>query len=69
MQGVIRMELTKFYDAADGTQAPYYRMAELYFSDMEEMQKSMGSPEGQATAADLPNFASGGVRILIGVVE
>ena len=69
MPGVLRMELTKFLDAPDGAQAPYYRMAEFYFSDMAEMQQSMGSPEGQATAADLTNFASGGVRILIGVVK
>ena len=33
------------------------------------MQETMASPEGQATSADLANFATGGVTMLIGVVE
>jgi uncharacterized protein (TIGR02118 family) len=44
-------------------------MAELYFAGAAEMQQSMGSPEGQATAADLANFATGGVTMIIGAVE
>jgi len=41
----------------------------LYFAGPAEMQRSMGSPEGQATAADLSNFATGGVTMIIGAVE
>ncbi len=69
MKGVDKMELTKFVSAPDGGKPAYYRMAELYFADPAEMQQSMGSPEGQATAADLANFASGGVTMIIGAVE
>jgi len=29
----------------------------------------MGSPEGQAVAADLVNFATGGATLLVGEVE
>jgi uncharacterized protein (TIGR02118 family) len=43
-------------------------MAELYFEDVEKMQMNMASPEGQATAADLPNFATGGFTILAGML-
>lgn len=37
--------------------APYL-IAELEFSSMAELQAAVQSPEGQATAADVPNFAS-----------
>jgi len=63
------MELTKFVSAPDGGKPTYYRMAELYFAGPAEMQRSMASPEGQATAADLANFATGGVTMIIGAVE
>jgi uncharacterized protein (TIGR02118 family) len=69
MKGVAKMELTKFLSAPDGGKPAYYRMAELYFAGPAEMQQSMGSPEGQATAADLANFATGGVTMIIGAVE
>lgn len=39
-------------------------VARLEFADMATLQASMGSPEGQAAAADLGNFASGGAQIL-----
>lgn len=69
MKGVAKIELTKFLSAPDGGKPAYYRMAELYFAGPAEMQQSMGSPEGQATAADLANFATGGVTMIIGAVE
>ena len=69
MKGVDKMELTKFLSAPDGGKPAYYRMAELYFTGPAEMQQSMGSSEGQATAADLANFATGGVTMIIGAVE
>jgi uncharacterized protein (TIGR02118 family) len=69
MKGVDRMELTKFVSAPDGEKPAYYRMAELYFAGPAEMQQSMGSLQGQATAADLANFTTGGVTMIIGAVE
>lgn len=69
MKGVEKLELTKFISAPDGGKAAYYRMAELYFLSTDQMQETMASPEGQATSADLANFATGGVTMLIGVVE
>jgi uncharacterized protein (TIGR02118 family) len=67
--GIVKSEYTKFLPNPDGTAAAYYRMAELYFPGPNEMQQTMGSPEGQAMAADLSNFATGGVTIIAGVVE
>jgi uncharacterized protein (TIGR02118 family) len=69
MQGFEKIEYTKFISAPDGLQAAYYRMAELWFVSPEALQASMGSAEGQATAADLSNFATGGVKLLVGAVE
>lgn len=69
MKGVTKLELTKFLSAPDGGMAAYYRMAELYFSSPSEMEQTLGSPAGQAAVADLPNFATGGVTVIIGTVE
>lgn len=69
MKGVSRLELTKFLAAPDGGKPASYRMAELYFSNQSEMEKTLSSPEGQAAVGDLPNFATGGVTIIIGTVE
>ncbi len=69
MQGLAKLELTKFLSAPDGSKAAYYRMAELFFSGPEQMQQTMSSPEGQAASADLVNFATGGVTMMIGTVE
>ncbi len=69
MKGVARMEFTKFIAGPDGGKPAFYRMAELYFTTQAEMGQSLGSAEGQATVADLPKFATGGVTIVIGSVE
>ena len=68
MNGFEKMEYTKFISAPDGSQAAYYRMAEYWFTSPEALQATMGSAEGQATAADLANFATGGVKLLVGAV-
>ena len=69
MKGVVRIELTKFVGGPDGGKPAFYRMAELYFTTQVQMGQSLGSAEGQATVADLPKFATGGVTVVIGSVE
>ena len=44
--------------------APYL-VAVLTFDSMADLSAALASPEGQAAAADLPNFASGGATLLI----
>jgi uncharacterized protein (TIGR02118 family) len=68
IQGVARVEVTKFIGTPDGGKPSQYRMAELYFESIEELQKQMGSAEGQAAVNDIPNFATGGVDVMIGEV-
>ena len=69
MKGYVRSEFTIFMPPADNSPAVYYRMAEFWFDGPEALQQTMASPEGQATAADLSNFATGGVSVLVGLVQ
>jgi len=69
IKGVTKREITKFLSAPDGGKAASYRMFEFYFSGPSEMEQALGSSEGQAAVDDLPNFATGGVTVIIGTVE
>ena len=69
MKGLERLELTKFVAGPDGGAPAFYRMAEAYFSTQAQMEQCLASPEGKATVADLSNFATGGVTMIIGSVE
>jgi uncharacterized protein (TIGR02118 family) len=68
MTGYSRSEYTIFMNQSDNTTSVFYRMAEFWFPNPEALQQTMASPEGQATAADLANFATGGVTVLVGLV-
>jgi uncharacterized protein (TIGR02118 family) len=50
---------------AYGSDAPYYLIAELSFDSPEELKAAMQSPEGEAAAADVSTFASGGATLMI----
>ncbi len=69
MTGFTRAELTKSFPSPDGSKAAYHRMAEFWFESPEALQATMASPEGQATSADLSNFATGGVTFMVGAVS
>jgi uncharacterized protein (TIGR02118 family) len=60
-----RFEAGKVLGTPDGSQAPYYYIAELSFDDLEALQSALGSAEGQAAAGDVPNFATGGAALMI----
>ena len=53
----------------DAGEPPYDRMAELWFDSQEDLESSMSSQEGQATVADIRNFATGGATVLITQVD
>ncbi len=40
-------------------------VATLHFRSMADIAAAMASPQGQATAADLANFATGGVEVMM----
>ena len=45
--------------------APYHRVGVLTFDSMNDVQAAFASPEGQAAAGDISNFATGGATLLI----
>ncbi len=60
-----RFESGKVVGTPDGSPPPFYYLAELFFDDADQLQASLGSPEGQAAAADVETFASGGATVMI----
>ncbi|BCW35922.1 ethyl tert-butyl ether degradation protein EthD [Arthrobacter sp. StoSoilA2] len=48
----------------EGRPTPYFAIFEAEFNDVAELQAAMASPEGQAVAADVPNYATGGALVL-----
>ena len=43
--------------------AGFHLIATLHFDDMKAVQNAFASPEGQAAAADVAEFATGGVEM------
>ena len=48
-----------------GIEREIYLTARLTFASMADLQESMGSDEGKAVANDVPNYATGGVEIIV----
>jgi uncharacterized protein (TIGR02118 family) len=63
--GLRKFDKGKVLGTPDGSQAPYYFLAELWFDDLESLQAAFGSAEGQAAAGDVANFATGGATLMI----
>lgn len=68
MTGAVRMELSKAIGAPGGGQPAFYRMANVYYDSPAAMEADMNTPVGKAVAADLANFATGGVTLLVSEV-
>lgn len=63
--GLRRYEVNKGPVATPQGPAPYHLVAELTFDSMADIAAAFASKEGQATAADLGNFAQAGVQLLM----
>jgi uncharacterized protein (TIGR02118 family) len=66
---VKRFEASRVVATPDGSEPPFYRVAELWFDSHEDLQASTSSPEGQVTVQDIGNFATGGATVLIAEVD
>ncbi|MGH2870039.1 MAG: EthD family reductase [Solirubrobacteraceae bacterium] len=66
---VARFEASRVVATPDGSKPPHYRLAELWFNSQEDLEGATSSAEGQATVADIANFATGGAQILIAEVD
>ena len=63
--GLRSYEITRGAITTPGGPAPYHLVAVLTFDSVAAISAALASPEGQATAGDLANFATGGVELLI----
>jgi uncharacterized protein (TIGR02118 family) len=62
---VRRLEAARVLNGPGGAQPPYYVVAEMWFDGMAALQFGLGSPEGHAVAAEVPEFATGGATRLM----
>jgi uncharacterized protein (TIGR02118 family) len=69
MPNVARFEASRVIATPDGSEPAFYRMAEVWFASSEDMQATLGSPEGRATTEDIGSFATGGATVLIAEVD
>jgi uncharacterized protein (TIGR02118 family) len=63
LPGLRAYEVTRGDIATLDGASPYYLIATLTFESVAAIQAALSSAEGQATAADLANFATGGVKL------
>ena len=63
--GLRAYEVTRGTIATLNGPAPYYLIATLTFDSLAAIQAALTSAQGQATAADLRNFATGGVELFV----
>lgn len=57
--------LSRVVGTADGSDPPYYRVAEMVCDSVADLEAAISSEPGRAVLDDLPNFATGGVTMLI----
>jgi uncharacterized protein (TIGR02118 family) len=63
--GLRKYEVSRGAVASPAGASGVHLVAILHFDDMAVIERALTSPEGQATVADLQNFATGGVGILM----
>jgi len=63
--GLRRYEVSQGPVSTPQGPSPYHLVALLQFDSMETLGRALASPEGQAAAGDLGNFATGGVDLLV----
>ena len=63
--GFTRAVLEKFPRNLDGSAPAFYRKAELWFDSEDALKNGTSTAGFAAIAADLPNFATGGLSALV----
>ncbi|AKS34301.1 EthD family reductase [Mycolicibacterium goodii] len=49
----------------DGSAPPYFLSVQVVFDSLDDLEAATASAEGQAAAADVANFATGGATIFV----
>ncbi len=63
--GVRNIRFGRVRHTSDGAPTPYFLVSDVYFDDAAALETAQASPEMAAALADVPNFASGGVTIMV----
>jgi uncharacterized protein (TIGR02118 family) len=63
------LRASRYSFGVEGTGSPYFAVFEGEFDDKAAYVAAMSSPEGEALAADVPNYAPPGVVIVDYTVE
>ena len=63
--GKTKMVATKFKAMADGSKAPFHRMAEIHFASMEVLQACLASEGGRETIEHARAISSGGGPMIL----
>jgi uncharacterized protein (TIGR02118 family) len=69
MKDLIGWTIGKCESNEASSEPAYYLIVGLYAESAKALQAILDSPEGQATVADVPNFATGGVTFLFNEEE
>jgi uncharacterized protein (TIGR02118 family) len=69
VKGIKRVELAKPLPGPQGQPPAFYRIAEVYFESLEQMQSITATPEWKKAAADVPNYATGGATFLTSRIQ
>ena len=64
MKGLKGWTIGKCVSATPGGTPPYYMIVGLYAETRKDFEAILQSPEGQATIADVPKFATGGFTFM-----
>ena len=64
MKGLKGWTIGKCQSATADQAPPYYMIVGLYAETRADLETIIASPEGQATIADVPQFATGGCAFL-----
>ena len=65
MPGLTKFVATKIIGTADGSEPPFYRMAELYFPSLEALQNIASSDGAQQAVAHAASISSGGAPLFL----
>ncbi len=68
MPGADRWEAARVMETMEGIPT-YHRLEEIWFESYDMLEAALGSPEGQALVAGIPEFATGGATTLLSEVS
>ncbi|SRR6266516_2646956 len=67
--GVRNIRFGHVLGTKDGAPPPYYLVSDVYFDDAAALEAAQSTAEMAAALADVPNFATGGVTIMVCAYE